>query len=222
MTGATSASAHSRAMPRTACCSADSSKFTGEFGRAGRPSGGGRRVPSSAQTSSPRAPPRSGASACPPIPPKRGVRSPPRLRRGRLARRNRPALRGALRLVGFAPDGTRPTPTSRTTGAVSSAFSAGRVQSRHGESCGGGGSDVAAVGTAGGAGGGHGQGQGDAVLAATGGYGRARCHGRAGCQADRGQRRRAAADLFPLCRRLRGLDRGGRRGTGGADAVARV
>src|SRR6266851_2433730 len=55
-------------------------------------------------TSSPRAPPRSGASAWPPIP-RDGGRSPPRLRRGRLARRRRPALRGALRLVGFAPEG---------------------------------------------------------------------------------------------------------------------
>src|SRR5438445_909558 len=120
MTGATSASAHSRAMPRTACCSAVRSKFIGgfatfgDFGGARRPSGGGRRAPSSAQTSSPRAPPRSGASACPPIPPRRGVRLPPRLRRGRLARRRRPALRGALRLVGFAPDGTRlPPPDGR-------------------------------------------------------------------------------------------------------------
>src|SRR5712692_4471238 len=118
MTGATSASAHSRAMPRTACCSADSSKFTAlpariRLGRARRPSGGGRRVPSSAQTSSPRALPRSGASACPPIPPRRGVRSPPGLRRGRLAGRRCPALRGALRLVGFAPDGTRLPPPDR-------------------------------------------------------------------------------------------------------------
>src|SRR5216683_1106629 len=119
MTGATSASAHSRAIARTACCSGVRSKFMAGPARirlesARRPSGGGRGVPSSAQTSSPRAPPRSGASACPPIPPRRGVRSPPRLRRGRLARRRCPALRGALRLVGFAPDGTPlPPPDGR-------------------------------------------------------------------------------------------------------------
>src|SRR6266700_1740027 len=119
MTGATSASAHSRAMPRTACCSGVRSKFIGGFGRLGdfggarRPSGGGRGVPSSTRTSSPRAPPRSGASACPPIPPRRGVRSPPCCA-GWLARRRRPALRGALRLVGFAPDGTPlPPPAGR-------------------------------------------------------------------------------------------------------------
>src|SRR6266851_6059334 len=73
--------------------------------------GAGRRVPSSAQTSSPRAPPRSGASACPPSPETGVARRP--APQGRLARRRRPALRGALRLVGFAPDGTRrPAPPS--------------------------------------------------------------------------------------------------------------
>src|SRR5207244_7773428 len=40
----------------------------------------------------------------PPHPPRRGSLAA-RLRRGRLARRSRPALRGALRLVGFAPEG---------------------------------------------------------------------------------------------------------------------
>jgi len=39
-----------------------------------------------------------------PHPPRRGLRSPPCCA-GRLARRSRPALRGALRLVGFAPEG---------------------------------------------------------------------------------------------------------------------
>src|SRR5207247_9649974 len=81
-------------------------------------------------TSSPRAPPRSGASAWPPIP-RDGGRSPPRLWRGRLSRRGRPALRGALRLVGFAPYGTRlprPAPTSRITGAVYSVLAGGRGQ----------------------------------------------------------------------------------------------
>ena len=68
-------------------------------------------MPSSAQTSSPRAPPRSGASACPPSPETGVARRP--APQGRLARRRRPALRGALRLVGFAPDGTRrPAPPS--------------------------------------------------------------------------------------------------------------
>src|SRR5713101_3548313 len=49
-------------------------------------------------TSSPRAPPRSGASACPPSPETGVARRP--ASQGRLARRRRPALRGALRLVG--------------------------------------------------------------------------------------------------------------------------
>src|SRR6266851_2697034 len=72
--------------------------------QAGRRASGAGRHALVRSTSSPRAPPRSGASACPPIPPRRGVRSPPCCA-GRLARRRRPALRGALRLVGFAPEG---------------------------------------------------------------------------------------------------------------------
>src|SRR5207245_5933457 len=72
----------------------------------------GRGVPSSAQ------PPRLArllARAPPPGPPspETGVARRPAAQ-GRLARRRRPALRGALRLVGFAPDGTPlPPPDGR-------------------------------------------------------------------------------------------------------------
>src|SRR5207247_1366639 len=60
------------------------------------------------------APPRSGASACPPSP-ETGVRSRPRLWRGPFARRRRPTLRDALRLVGFAPEAPpHPAPDVRT------------------------------------------------------------------------------------------------------------
>src|SRR5207244_10848473 len=65
-------------------------------------------------TSSPGARPRSGASAPPPIP-RDGGRSPPCCA-GRLAGPRRPALRGALRLVGFASEGTRPLPHPASAG----------------------------------------------------------------------------------------------------------
>src|SRR5712692_4237274 len=65
-----------------------------------------RRVAVVRSTSSPRAPPCSGASARPPSPETGVARRP--ASQGRLARRRRPALRGALRLVGFAPDGYPP------------------------------------------------------------------------------------------------------------------
>src|SRR5229473_4090360 len=50
-----------------------------------------------------------------PHPPRRGLRSPP-CYAGRLARRRRPALRGALRLVGFAPEGMLVTAPARVRG----------------------------------------------------------------------------------------------------------
>src|SRR5712691_7085493 len=63
----------------------------------------------------------------PPIP-RDGGRSPPCCA-GRLARRRRPALRGALRLVGFAPDGYPPptTPQPRPPAAPRSYFDHARV-----------------------------------------------------------------------------------------------